>query len=307
MKRLFVVYQMGKVASAAIAETLAAVDGAEVAHCHYLSRQRIEASLSNALKHDQTDETYWHTSRQLLANLDVHRRLKRIEAELETDVEPCVITLAREPLAWTCSALVQNLQAHTATLRKMCEINGVSIDDQGDWLQWAIARTVDGIGRLCETTGNMVQAANRTPHQIHDRLGCSEEEATCIKQMTGIFRRPHEWFCGEFLLFTGLSLECLEEIAPRLWFGRMSAGPVYVLRYEDLPASFDSIMDALGLSHVRLDRVTNASDKKPGARAARKAFAETPYRAALEAASITWYTRFFGYTYVRQNTSALPG
>ena len=86
MKRLFVVYQMGKVASAAIAETLAAVDGAEVAHRDYLSRQRIEASLANALKLDRTDETYWHTSRQLLANLEVHRRLKRIGAIVKSCV-----------------------------------------------------------------------------------------------------------------------------------------------------------------------------------------------------------------------------
>jgi len=43
MKRLFVIYQMGKVASAAIAETLAAVDGAEVAHRDYLSCQGKES------------------------------------------------------------------------------------------------------------------------------------------------------------------------------------------------------------------------------------------------------------------------
>jgi hypothetical protein len=303
-KRLFVVYQMGKVASAAIAETLAAIDGAEVAHCHYLSRHTLEESLANALKLDLSDETYWHTSRQLLANLDVHRRLRRIEAELETGVEPCVITLAREPLAWTRSALVQNLPAHEPVLRRLCAVHGVPIDDQGGWLQWAIARTVAGVGRLCETAGTVVQAVNRSREQIQDRLECSSEEATCIQRMTGIFRRPHEWFVKEFLPFTGLSLGCLEEVAPRVWFGRMGVGSVYVIRYEDLPVSFDTVMDAIGLSHVRLDRFANVSDDKPGAEAARKAFAETPFRAVLEAASATSYTRFFGYTSAREATAA---
>jgi hypothetical protein len=120
-KRLFVVYQMGKVASVAIAETLAAIDGAEVEHCHYLSRAVIEASLTKALNPELSEETYWHTSRQVLKNLDVHRRIRQIESGVERDVDLCLITLAREPLAWTRSNLVQNLFEHEAVFRRICQ------------------------------------------------------------------------------------------------------------------------------------------------------------------------------------------
>ena len=57
-QRLFVVYQMGKVASVSIAETLAAIAGAEVQHCHYLAKNTIEASLAKALNPDFSQETH---------------------------------------------------------------------------------------------------------------------------------------------------------------------------------------------------------------------------------------------------------
>lgn len=306
-KRLFVVYQMGKVASVAIAETLAAIDGAEVEHCHYLSRAVIEASLTKALNPELSEETYWHTSRQVLKNLDVHRRIRQIESGVERDVDLCLITLAREPLAWTRSNLVQNLFEHEAVFRRICQAQGVPIDERGDWLGWAIARTVDNIGRLCAAGGTIVQVAQRTPGQIRERLMCGHDEALAMNRMAGIFRRPHEWFAEEFQPFTGLSLDCLDEIGPQVRFGRMGPGSVYAIRHEDLPGSFDTVMNHMGLGHVRLTRVANVSGDTSGAEAMRKAFAETPFRAALEAASVTGYTRRFGYDYAGSCDQPLTG
>ncbi|RLS78385.1 MAG: hypothetical protein DWI03_04415 [Planctomycetota bacterium] len=296
-QRLFVVYQMGKVASVSIAETLAAIAGAEVQHCHYLAKNTIEASLTKALNPDFSQETYWHTSRQMLSNLDLHRRIRQIESGMETGVELCLITLAREPLAWARSNLVQNLFEHEAIFRRICTGQGIRIDERGDWLGWAITRTVDNIGRLCAEGGTIVQVARQSPAQIRDCLDCSHDEALVMKRMAGIFRRPHEWFAEEFQQFTGLSLDCLDEIAPQVRFGRMGTGSAYAIRFEDLPVSFDMVMDHLGLGHVRLTRFANVSSEKPGAEAMRKAFAETPYRNAIEAASVTGYTRRFGYDY----------
>lgn len=294
-KRLFVVYQMGKVASVSIAETLATVDGAEVEHCHYLSRGRIEGNLTKALNAGISPETYWQTSRGLLKNLDVHRRIRRIQAGGEADIELFLISVAREPLAWARSVLVQNLVEHEPDLRRICAAHGVVIDGHGEWLEWAITRIVDNVGRLCEAAGTIVEAAGLDKACIRDALACDHDEALFTRRMAGIFRRPHVWFSEEFLPFTGLALEALDEIAPQVRFGRLASGSVYVIRYEDLPECFDTMTRHMGLEGVRLTRFSNVSHDKRGAEVASRAFAQTPHRGVLEAASVTAYTRFFGY------------
>ncbi len=295
-KQVFIVYQMGKVASSSIVAALSTVRGADVHHCHFLAPASLRKAAERALDPMLSRFHYHHLSRQLLANLDCHRLIGRAGRGLERDTAVTLISLSRDPLEWTRSYLVQDMPEFEPLLLRIAALNGCGRADPEGRIAYALGRLIACVAALCDASGCVTRIAGVTHGELRQRCGiASEEEARILKRLAMLFVRPHVWFRDELEALLAAPLASFEPIGRHMHRKIESPIRAFVLRYEDLEDNFASLADHLGLPGLPPLARDNASGAKAHAALVKAAFAASPEIEAIRRRSATDYARFFGY------------
>ncbi len=307
-KQVFIVYQMGKVASSSIVAALSTVRGADVHHCHFLAPASLRKAAERALDPMLSRFQYHHLSRQLLANLDCHRLIGRAGRGLERDTAVTLISLSREPLEWTRSYLVQDMPEFEPLLLRIAALNGCGRADVEDRIAYSLGRLIACVATLCDALGCVTRIAGLTHGEVRERCGiASEEEARILKRLAMLFVRPHVWFRDELEALLAAPLASFEPIGPHMYRKTRGSIRAFVLRYEDLEDNFASLADHLGLPGLPPLARDNASAAKSHAALVKAAFAASPEIGAIRRRSATDYARFFGYAAAPDGDRAARG
>ncbi len=304
-KQVFIVYQMGKVASSSIVAALSTIPGAKVHHCHFLAPASLRRAAERALDPALSRFQYHHLSRQLMANLDCHRLVSRAQRGFVKDTAITLISVSREPLEWTRSFLVQDMPEFEPLLLRVAALNGFAAVEPGEGIAFALRRLVGCVAGLCAATGRITDIADLSQDDLQSRCGiATREEARILKRLAMLFVRPHFWFRDELEALIDAPLGSFERLAPH--FHRKTLGPVtaFVLRYEDLEETFPKLAACLGLREMPALGRDNASDDKRHAAAVVAAFRPSREVDIIRRHSATDYARFFGYAPILDTATA---
>lgn len=290
-----IVFQFGKVASTSVVAWLNEAQGVEAFQCHNLGPIACRKMLERALDPAVSDYFFDHNVGQLGQIIRAGRRLTRIEKGLDPG-RAIVLSMAREPLDWFRSAVVQDIVGYLELLSQ------ISDAETGDpelgprkkvraGLAGMLARVVDAI----EGTGGIEPFVERI--QSADLADFSRRDFWAMPggpQFFFTFTRPLVWFEEHYPDATGKHLTDFTRDG-LVWRTGKGNGRYYLIRYEDMPEATREVARDAGIDPPEKMPDRNVSAEKPFAADVAEVFAGEEAARLGELARATSYARFFGY------------
>lgn len=294
---IFVVYQMGKVASTSIVNSLSAIPGAKAFQSHFLTGDALKQAADRLIDSEMSNYGYQHLSRQFLRNLDLFRLLKRAKNGEFVRKQVFIISLARNPVEWARSYIVQDMVDFEPQFLRLYYLNhNEPLPSKEAGVEFALNRIVSTVGRFYEKAGGVLNAEKLSFSDRKDLADTiSPEEIRIINRFEEFFRRPHTWFQTFLEPFVGMTLQELNEIEPHIYFNEKDDFSTYVMRYEDLRSHFSKLTALMGYPEVSELSKDNTSESKLHAEVVTKVFSENRSVDIIKYHSQTDYTRFFKY------------
>jgi hypothetical protein len=289
-----VVYQLGKVASTALVSTLSQFPGVIAVQSHFLGLETF-SSMLGLIINDFSDYTANHALGQLRENISIERTINAVRSGEHPGVALTILSLAREPLDWFRSAIIQDIGGYCVGLREIANVQADRPDEE------AIAK---GLPAVCEEIVSFLEATDGIDASLGRELSGRNEPRRqhfdarngIVGELFSLFLRPYMWFELHFARYIGVSVEELPMIAPQVYRGDLGSGArTYVIRYEDIAASVPLVLEDIGISDTfRLTR-ENISQDKQLATAVLDGIAAAPLDRLRAQSNASSYARQFDY------------
>ena len=292
---VIVVLQFGKVASTSIVSAFNALDGVTAHQSHYLGRDAYRRVLDNIMDPILSDYFFRHQIGQLTQNIAISRSIERI-THGHVPGRVALVSLARNHLDWARSALIQDVVGYL----ELFEILAARDDPEAvlgprGKVRAGIEAMLQRIIDLIEKCGGAEPFLDRLrTKQLADFAETDFWDLPAGPTFFFTFLRPLLWFETEFPASTGLRLHDLEPHAG-FWKATKDSRDHYVLRYEDIPSSLESIARDLGLQEMPQLPEQNVSAPKPFADDIRDTLSGDRARRIHALFARTDYQSFFGY------------
>jgi hypothetical protein len=290
-----IVYQVGKVASTSIVNSLKKIEGVAADQSHLLGRHSLHRMVDMLVDVRQPQYFHDHNLGQYVRNLKLTRIVEEFRARQRTGERLVLISLCREPLQWLRSAIAQDIKGHLAFFRDVAAARAIACADDDDM----IARTLPVVlGELADSLDRIggvdallagkqwVRAMPNTGNRPLDHR---------FRSFLAMSVRPSEWFEAHFEKLLDIRLGDLAPVAENLLHRDTGWCDVYVLRYEDIPASMPVIAERLGIADRFVLSSDNVSASKQFADAIRTSFRTKQAERLGTLFRASRYARTFGY------------
>ena len=280
-----IVYQMGKVASAAITSALKS-RGFDAHQCHLLGEDKLVSQLKNALNPNLTAHEETHTMGQFFQNVELHRLVAKYQRKkFGPNKRLKIISLVRNPYDWYVSEFIQNFPAYEPGVLRWFAMNFPG-EPQGTPLSFKMQKLQEAISSLA--VGVRPEIGSQ---EFFRSVTILERRKSRGIQMTAkhVRRlcRPHTWFDNFFLSLFKIDIY---DYAKDINRGHAIAANDYAdflfLKYEMLENSSPVFEDFLEIENFGLNK-KNVSSKK---------YASADIRSGIEAARSSDFLSKIGKT-----------
>lgn len=293
-KTYAVVYQMGKVASTSLVATLNKGSDITAVQSHFLGVDALRDILPSMVSSSLGDYFYAHQFGQFKNNVEVTRRINMI-LDGQSEERLLILSLARDPLDWFRSSLVQDMQAYAPQLIEYAGQNGLVGESDDETVCAALSDCIQYFVDILEHRGGIdAHFEKRREGFGHVFTGTPLENSPPLQRIFHMMLRPYNWFEEHFERAMKLKVSAFNQ-SGGVYTYSSDRGDYVILRYEDIQSSFIPAMDSIGLS-VPLELATeNTSVEKPFSTAARRAFSSEAAPALSLLAKKSRYSQRFAY------------
>jgi hypothetical protein len=267
--REVIVFQMGKVASTAIVNSIKNF-GLKASQPHFLSMDSFVTLLKKFSDPEMTPFTATNLSGQIQQNVIIHNRIQRQKKYLYKDEKGSyllkVITLAREPIAWYLSNFSQNYPEYEG--------------DVEEWLKYS--QTPGSIERTSDKQRVLIRFINEVINFFDENV--QEIDGDIIKRLAACLDKDSAGYVPVHEVFVK---HCIMLVRPIIWFEQhfdpvmgthfqemhfdkdlgyssfeKDGMDILVIRFEDLAELGQKVIgDFLDIEHFIMKR-DNISEKK---------------------------------------------
>lgn len=227
INKLVIVYQIGKVGSTSIVKTLHDLVDVESRQCHFLGEKSYKNILNNILRPETSEYFFYHNSGQLIHNIKTEREINKWVA---SGKEVYFLTLARNPLDWFRSAIIQDLPGTFALMDSFARKNHKSEDVYRFFLNTILNEILEIINLLDDSEKYLKKMPAKMINHLSGINNKYNEYSSFVVQTINIFFRPFFWFEQHYREFTGLNVEIDSE---GKYFHIDGKKHYLVVRYED--------------------------------------------------------------------------
>ena len=261
-----VVYQMGKVGSAALVKSINESPAEITAHhSHYLTPKTFHALVNRFSDPNMSDLELQHTIGQLRNNLLLHNKLKRYQMSPKLDAADLgFITLARHPLDWYFSNLKQNLKFFEENLINWLKFQGfkaegneLTVEDFQKFMEVLFQTYLEVVDDMqADPMAQVVQASRKAAETQEGR------RFRFIYGQVGTMMRAHYWFDEHFQPLFEMSIYDLPFDAKKgVAFGASRGCKILFLKFEQLTENEKTVGDFCGIDGFELKRHNESKDK----------------------------------------------
>lgn len=294
MKSYVIVYQMGKVASTSIVATLDELENINAVQSHFLGEDALRAVLPSITGADVPQYFFKHQLGQFVENTIITRRMNQVLAGRSNGEKLIVISLARDPIEWVRSGVVQDIQGYLPIFQTLCRKNSLNYSTEQDavmnGLHLVLKSTCDlleGKGGIDGYLTNAVKEPSRFDGTIFKKNPGTERLFTMIL-------RPADWFEKHFEVALGVRLAEIPRTKD-LWALKRDTSDLVICRYEDMSTALTGWLKAEGICNVTEFKRENTSVEKPYSSEVSKLFRGDQGMRLKSLYQNTSYSRHFGY------------
>lgn len=293
-KTYAVVYQMGKVASTSLVATLNKGADVTAVQSHFLGVDALREILPSMVSSSLGDYFYAHQFGQFKINVEVTRRINMIlDGQIEERL--LILSLARDPLDWFRSSLVQDMKAYAPQLIDYAGQNGLLGESDDDTICAALSDCIQHFVDILYQQGGIDAHFEKRRQGFGPVFaGTPLDKNPPLQRMFHMMLRPYNWFEEHFERAMKLKFSAFKQ-SGGVYTHRSDRGDYVILRYEDIQSRFVPAMDAIGLSVPSGLATENTSVEKPFSMATRHAFSSKAGAALSLLARNTRYAQRFAY------------
>lgn len=294
-KTLVIVYQFGKVASTSLVRTLGQQQSLDVHQCHFLGESALQRIVPIAVGRSTSPYFHEHLSGQLNANVALTYKMNRVlSGEGAENLK--VISLAREPLDWFRSSILQDISGYRAEICAFAKTHELTGADDSDGVSAGLVGILDKICEMLERLGG-----TRETVASYHRLGgqgmlnqSGEEVEPIVRRLFLLALRPLTWFQEHFRPCFEIGLDAFGRKSG-FWAAHGHRADFIILRYENLTETLPAALADIGLdAGIPLTR-DNVSRTKPFAKDVATAFDTSAGDKLRGRLLMSDYATFFGY------------
>jgi hypothetical protein len=255
-----IVYQMGKVGSTSIVSSLNRIPGVNAYQSHFLGYETLIKKVEQLISPGVNEHFLRHGVGQLCENINLTRKVNSYQSGQETG-KLLFISLAREPLDWFRSQVVQEIDGYLEGFGRIVNKPSEQLQEED------IIISLDKIGNFIS------EAVKESPYKFGTRpfsdwfwrdylpdLPRANAQQVYIAH-TSAFFRPFYWFDQHIkpLLKVDLSMERLDKsyiYITKDWFDLL------VFRYEDMEELEVIMRNEIAYFDFSLDRLNESKEKK---------------------------------------------
>lgn len=261
-----IVYQMGKVGSTSIVNSLNAA-GVDAHQSHFLDSPTFHEMLDRIIGSRIGEEAARHMSTQLQQNLLLANGLARA---MENEQNPTkgigIITLVRDPLDWFYSNLSQNYFTYEGMLKKWLLATGKLNQDQSIEKEHLLLFVSEIIGQFDALVAGIDSSSIEAIQGAFRAANKTEEGQTyrfIYGQATGLLR-PHFWFDKHFNGLFGVDVLGSKVSAGQVFRNETGKLRILLLRFEELADCSGAVGAFCGINGFSLTRANESKNKRLG-------------------------------------------
>lgn len=247
------IYQIGKVASTSIANSITAC-GLNGIQTHFLGKKALTSVFQQVLKPQLNDFFYRHKKGQLIESIEYTRK---INVKLQNNEEVLLISLARDPNSWYWSTISQQFKGAKGQYQQYCRIIGWQTDSTeesitkfySDFIDFIRANKIPKLGE--KNSGNQLQKVKKD---------VTAAEKLFIDELL-LINRPLVWFDNHIKVFTGIDIFSERPFDEKHVYLHKNF-KLLLIKYENLSESIDTIKDFLELDKFVLKQNNISSQKE---------------------------------------------
>lgn len=297
-----IVYQMGKVASTSLVRTLNGVETIGAYQSHFLGMEILQKMVELLARPAQEEHFTRHGEGQLLTNLHLTRLLNGYKSGREGEKKIYILTLARHPIDWFISQLIQEMDGYVAGFKLLAkERTGQDLDEK-EAVEEGVEALKSELSRMlefflsrgeCLGSQNLLKALWSEVREGYERD--VPHLSPILMSHLSAFCRPYSWFDEHIL--SNFDIDVLNADYSKCQHHHFEGSyfKLLVLKYEALGLAPQILSEWLGESIDRLYKENLSSGKlyQESVQRIFKGFVEDPQ--IIRMVSSSKYARAFGY------------
>jgi len=294
-KKYVIVYQFGKVASTSIVATLDSLEGMTSVQSHFLGEAALSAIIPTITGADVSPYFFKHQLGQFVENVRITRQMNLIRAG-KSGERLLVISLARNPLDWIRSSIVQDIQGYLPVLQSLLNNQGIVAANDSEIVSKGLAHIITTTVKILNREGGVdayLDPAKKQGAAVFD--GSSFAENPDCQRLFYMFLRPFDWFERHFEKALSVHPRQMKNVDGVLELSDQTTDYI-IIRYEDLNQALPAYLKRNGMPTFTELKRENTSGAKPFAKECAAAF-KTPEAQSLDKIfRESHYAATFGYS-----------
>lgn len=300
MNTYAVVYQIGKVASTSIVATLGDLPQVTAVQSHFLGEAALSEIVPSITSPDVSQYFFRHQLGQFVANMQITRQINLIRAG-KLNQRLLLISLARDPVEWIRSSLVQDIEGYFPILRVVAEQKALPCSNDSEMVRNSLGLVLQSAADLLERHGGLDAGLAKLGLGADPFFkGTLFESLPASQRIFRLFLRPFDWFQRHFEKALKLSVHEMERKDGMLCH-RDATGDFVILRYEEMTKILPPYLESLGLPKISEFRRENESGNKLFALEVAECIGGDMGKGLAALCRDTSYARSFGYQLGPQN------
>lgn len=290
-----VVYQMGKVASTSIVDTLDGIDGIDAVQSHFLGNAALAKIIPSLTDPEISDYFFKHSFGQFIENVEITRNITTLRTGRKPETRLLMVSLSRDPVDWIRSSVVQDIEGYIPVLKKIIEAAGKTAETDEEIVQRGLRIFLDVSRQVLERFGG-IDELRATPQVLSHAFDKTIfRDLLEARRMFLMLLRPADWFTSHFKAATSLDITDMTRVAGA-WEHSEEHADFVIVRYEDFRQSLPQYLRRKGIADIEAFSTRNLSESKPFAAEIAKVFASQKGKDLRYIYDKTAYAKTFGYT-----------
>lgn len=290
-----IVYQFGKVASTSIAATLDDLDEITAVQCHFLGEAALSAVIPTITGAQVSSYFFKHQLGQFIENVRITRRMNRIRAGKGNE-RLLVISIARNPLDWIRSSIVQDIEGYLPVLKSLLKKQNIGATDDQDIVVQGLAHLITSTTFILNREGGVdacLKRMQKNPEAVFENSAFATDMDS--RRIFYMMLRPFDWFEKHFQKALNVHPDQMNKVDGAYELSDSTTNYI-IVRYEDIDHVLPAYLKANDMpTFTELTR-ENTSGIKPFATECVDAF-NTPESQLLDTLfRDTHYAATFGYS-----------
>lgn len=288
----FIVYQFGKVASTSIVNSLNNVPNVVAFQSHFMGGESFHAAIKRLSDPNLDDYFYHHMEGQLLHNIRLERVVAKFKSGQFPDKKLCFISVARNPVEYARSALLQNIDGYISGFELVWGRGDVSLEQ---FVESSVNSLISVYMGFLSSV-DISDMKNMLPVSKYlDEQGYTGEVKKALVNMLQLMLRPLVWYERNFCNYLDLDLSEMEIKVDNVLFKDLKWCEAYIFKYEELNKGLEAMLSDVGLIDQFSFSRDNKSSEKQYDNEFSRCFSDAVKEDMLSLLSSSKYCKTFGY------------